>query len=82
MEVKNEDFVKWLGRIKSDPRKRNKKKYYEFHQDHGHNTKDYFQLKEQIDNLIKKWYLRKYLQEIGADLECPTISKPLELRLP
>ncbi|GFZ21446.1 hypothetical protein Acr_29g0006080 [Actinidia rufa] len=41
-----------------DP-KRNK--YCEFHQDHGHNTEDCFQLKEQIAELIKKGYLRKYV---------------------
>ncbi|GFY97621.1 hypothetical protein Acr_12g0001620 [Actinidia rufa] len=45
-EIKHEEFVKWPGKIKTDPQKRNRNKYCEFHRDHGHNTEDYFQLKE------------------------------------
>ncbi|GFZ10945.1 hypothetical protein Acr_22g0003430 [Actinidia rufa] len=62
-EIKHEEFVKWPRKIKTDPWKRNKNKYYEFHQDHGHNTEDCFQLKEQIANLIKKRYMRKYVAD-------------------
>ncbi|GFZ06659.1 hypothetical protein Acr_18g0008290 [Actinidia rufa] len=60
-EIKHEEFVKWLGKIKTDPQKRNMNKYCEFHRDHGHNTEDCFQLKEQIADLIKRGYLRKYV---------------------
>ncbi|GFZ06762.1 hypothetical protein Acr_18g0009320 [Actinidia rufa] len=60
-KIKHEEFVKWPGKIKTDPQKRNQNKYYEFYWDHGHNTEDYFQLKEQIADLIKKGYLRKYV---------------------
>ncbi|GFS34896.1 hypothetical protein Acr_00g0036670 [Actinidia rufa] len=60
-EIKHEEFVKWPGKIKTDPQKRNKNKYCEFHRDHGHNTEDCFQLKEQIADLIKRGYLRKYI---------------------
>ncbi|GFZ08936.1 hypothetical protein Acr_20g0007440 [Actinidia rufa] len=42
MEIKNEDFVKWPGKIKTNPLRRNKNKYYEFHKDNGHNTNDCF----------------------------------------
>ncbi|GFZ13233.1 hypothetical protein Acr_23g0016180 [Actinidia rufa] len=45
-EIKHEEFVKWPGKIKTDPQKRNRNKYCEFHRDHGHNTEDCFQLKE------------------------------------
>ncbi|GFS40591.1 hypothetical protein Acr_00g0069450 [Actinidia rufa] len=60
-KIKHEEFVKWPGKIKTDPQKRNRNKYCEFHLDHGHNTEDCFQLKEQIDDLIKRGYLRKYV---------------------
>ncbi|GFY91186.1 hypothetical protein Acr_07g0013820 [Actinidia rufa] len=56
MEIKKEEFVKWPGKIKTNPLKRNENKYCEFHRDHGHNIEDYFQLKEQIADLIKKGY--------------------------
>ena len=61
MEIKNEKFVKWSGRIKTNPFRRNKNKYCEFHKDHGYNTEDCFQLKEQIADLMKRGYLRKYV---------------------
>ncbi|GFY97532.1 hypothetical protein Acr_12g0000730 [Actinidia rufa] len=61
LEIKHEEFVKWPGKIKTVPQKRNWNKYCEFHQDHGHNTEDCFQLKEQIADLIKRGYLRKYV---------------------
>ncbi|GFS42516.1 hypothetical protein Acr_00g0080270 [Actinidia rufa] len=62
-EIKHEEFVKWPRKIKTDPQKRNRKKYCEFLRDHGHNTEDYFQLKEQIADLIKRGYLRKYITD-------------------
>ncbi|GFS30941.1 hypothetical protein Acr_00g0014890 [Actinidia rufa] len=63
MENKNEDIVKWLGKIKINSLRRNKNKYCEFHKAHGHNTKDYFQLKKQIVDLIKRGYLRKFVAD-------------------
>ncbi|GFZ00938.1 hypothetical protein Acr_14g0005730 [Actinidia rufa] len=62
-EIKHEEFVKWPGKIKTDPQKRNRNKYCEFHRDHGHNTEDCFQLREQIADLIKRGYLRKYITD-------------------
>ncbi|GFS38889.1 hypothetical protein Acr_00g0059990 [Actinidia rufa] len=69
-EIKHEEFVKWPGKIKTDPQKRNRNKYCEFHRDHGHNTEDCFQLKEQIADLIKRGYLRKYITD------CPLPNSP------
>ncbi|GFY81279.1 hypothetical protein Acr_01g0010880 [Actinidia rufa] len=43
-KIKHEEFVKWPGKIKTDPQKRNRNrnKYCEFHQDHEHNTENWF----------------------------------------
>ncbi|GFY81140.1 hypothetical protein Acr_01g0009490 [Actinidia rufa] len=60
-EIKHKEFVKWPRKIKTDPSRRNKGKYCEFHWDHRHNTDDCFQLKEHIADLIKKGFLRKYV---------------------
>ncbi|GFZ00544.1 hypothetical protein Acr_14g0001790 [Actinidia rufa] len=62
-EIKHEKFIKWPGKIKTDPQRRNRNKYCEFHRDHGHNTEDCFQLREQIADLIKRGYLRKYITD-------------------
>ncbi|GFS41571.1 hypothetical protein Acr_00g0075160 [Actinidia rufa] len=62
-EIKHEKFLKCPEKIKTDSRKRNRNKYCEFHRDHGHNTEDCFQLNEQIADLIKKGYLRKYVAD-------------------
>ena len=63
MEIKKEYFIKWLGKIKTNPFRRIKNKYCEFYKDHGHNIEDCFQLKEQIVDVIKKGYLRKYVTD-------------------
>ncbi|GFY95105.1 hypothetical protein Acr_10g0004900 [Actinidia rufa] len=62
-KIKHEEFVKWPGKVKTDPQKRNRNKYCEFYRDHGHNIEDCFQLKEQIANLFKRGYLRKYVAD-------------------
>ena len=53
--------MKWLGKIKTNSLRGNKNKYCEFHRDHGYNTEDCFQLKEQIADLMKSGYLRKFV---------------------
>ena len=42
---------------------RDKKKYYRFHKDHGHYIEDYRDLKEQIDELIRKGKLQKFVKK-------------------
>ncbi|GFY91215.1 hypothetical protein Acr_07g0014110 [Actinidia rufa] len=74
-EIKHEEFIKWPEKIKTDPQKRNRNKYCEFHRDHGHNTEDCFQLKEQIIDLITRddpWRFR-----IGG---CSTSSRKKHTR--
>ena len=50
--------------MKGDPNKRNKNKYYRFHRDHGHDTNECYDLKQQIENLIRQGKLRHF---IGKD---------------
>ena len=48
MQIKDDPSLKWLEKIKGDPNKCNRNKYCCFHKDHGHDTDEYFDLKQQI----------------------------------
>ena len=47
--------------MKGDPNKRNRNKYCRFHRDHGHDTDECFDLKQQIENLIRQGKLRNFI---------------------
>ena len=51
MQIK--DDVVLTNKLKSNPNKRPKNKYCRFHRDHGHNTSKCYDLKQQIETLIK-----------------------------
>ncbi|XP_030964507.1 uncharacterized protein LOC115985744 [Quercus lobata] len=52
--IKDEHYLKWSGPLHSSPNVRDKNKYCRFHKNHGHNTEDFRDLKEQIEELIRK----------------------------
>ena len=45
MQIKDEGALTFPGKLKSDPTKRSRNKYYRFHRDHGHDTADCYDLK-------------------------------------
>ena len=45
MQIKDDPSLKWPKKMKGDPNKRNKNKYYRFHRDHGHDTDECYDLK-------------------------------------
>ena len=47
MKIKDDPSLKWLEKMKGDPNKRNKNKNSRFHRDHGYNTDERFDLKQQ-----------------------------------
>ena len=63
MQIKDEHYLKWPRPLHSSPKVRDKKKYCRFHRDHGHYTKDCRDLKEQIEELIRKGKLQKYVKK-------------------
>ncbi|KAL2466277.1 RT RNaseH 2 domain-containing protein [Abeliophyllum distichum] len=44
------------------PSKRDKRKYYHFHRDHRHDTKSCFQLKKELEKLLKMGFLDRYVK--------------------
>lgn len=61
--------------MKGDPNKRNRNKYCRFHRDHGHDTDEYFDLKQQIENLIRQGKLRNFL---GRDYKDEKLKAKVE----
>ena len=47
--------------MKSDPTIRDNTRYCEFHRDYGHRTDDCIQLKREIEYLIRRGYLRRFI---------------------
>ena len=45
MQIKDERALTFLSKLKEDPNKRSKDKYYRFHRNHDHNTSDHYDLK-------------------------------------
>ena len=45
MQIKDDPSLKWLEKMKGDPNKCNKNKYYCFYRDHGHDTDECYNLK-------------------------------------
>ena len=54
MQIKDEEALTYPGKLKGDPNRRSKDKYCRFHRDHGHDTADCYDLKQQIEALIKQ----------------------------
>ena len=46
MQIKDEGTLTFPGKLKGDPNKRSRDKYYRFHRDHGHDTTDCYDLKQ------------------------------------
>ena len=53
MQIKDEEALTYPEKLKGDPNRCSKDKYCHFHQDHGHDTANCYDLKQQIEALIK-----------------------------
>ena len=63
IQIKDEYYLKWPRPLHSSPHIRDKNKYCHFHKDHGYYTEDCRDLKEQIEELIQKGKLQKYVKK-------------------
>nr|XP_023892593.1 uncharacterized protein LOC112004585 [Quercus suber] len=61
--IKDEHYLKWPRPLHSPTNVREKNKYCQFHKDHGHYTEDCRDLKEQIEELIRKGKLQKFVKK-------------------
>ena len=77
MKIKDDPSLKWPEKIKGDPNKRNRNKYCHFHRDHGHDTNECFDQKQQIENLIRQRKLRNFLGRDHKDEKLKGKAKEL-----
>ncbi|XP_065623282.1 uncharacterized protein LOC136064862 [Quercus suber] len=62
-QIQDEHYLKWPRPLHSSPSVRDRSKYCRFHKDHGHYTEDCKDLKEQIEELIRKGKLQKFIKK-------------------
>ena len=62
MQIKDEPSLKWPKPLSTSSKKRDPKKLYHFHKDHGHYTDECRDLKEQIEELIQRGKLQKFIK--------------------
>ena len=67
MKIKDEGALTFPGKLKSDPTKRSRNKYCRFHPNHGHDTTDCYDLKQQIEALIRERKLQKFVSNERTD---------------
>ena len=62
MQIKDELGLKWPKPLSSSSKKWDLKKYCRFHKDYGYYTDEYCNLKEQIEELIQRGKLQKFVK--------------------
>lgn len=63
MQIRDLDFLRNPKEIRTTPNRRDKSKYCRYHGDHGRNTNDYFDLKDEIESLIQRGYLKDFIKK-------------------
>ena len=63
--------------MKSNPARRDDTKYCEFHKDHGHRTDDCIQPKNEIEYLIRRGHLSRYVAPEGRERVQPSPHRQL-----
>ncbi|XP_043687560.1 uncharacterized protein LOC122638777 [Telopea speciosissima] len=62
-EIKDQVALRWLAKMVKPAYERNKNKYCHFHQDHDHNTEECRQLKDEIEALIQRGRLNRFVKK-------------------
>ena len=75
MQIKDEGALTFPDKLKGDPSKRFKDKYCRFHRDHSHDTSECYDLKQQIEALIRQRKLQKFVGKEGTKQNQGTLAQ-------
>ena len=67
MQIKDEGTLTFPSKLQGDPSKRPRDKYCRFHRDHGHDTTNCYDLKQQIEALIRQGKLQRFINKERAN---------------
>jgi len=67
MQIKDKEALTFPGKLKGNPSKRLRDKYCHYHLDHGHDTTDCYDLKQQIEALIREGKLQRFVNKGRID---------------
>ncbi|KAL0447288.1 UNVERIFIED_CONTAM: hypothetical protein Slati_1856700 [Sesamum latifolium] len=65
MMVEKSNLLQWPQHTRFTPAKKHSSKYCKFHRERGHDTEDCFQLKDEIERLVRQGYFKEYKLERG-----------------
>lgn len=64
--VQRKNLLQWAQPLQTDPKGRDPYKYCQFHRVHGHDINNCYQLKNEIEKLIKRGYLKNFIKNEGG----------------
>lgn len=60
--VQRKNLLQWAQPLQTHPKDRDPYKYCQFHRVHGHDINNCYQLKNEIEKLIKRGYLKNFIK--------------------
>ena len=67
MQIKDKGALTFPGKLKRDPSKRPRDKYCHFRRDHRHDIANCYDLKQQIEALIRQGKLQRFVSKERID---------------
>ncbi|KAL0403887.1 UNVERIFIED_CONTAM: hypothetical protein Sradi_2029500 [Sesamum radiatum] len=72
--AKQQGLVQWPFPMKYNPKRMTSNKYCHFHRDRGHSTEECYHLKNEIEKLIRRGYLRKFVDRVKMKAQEPMVK--------